>query len=216
MNINVEKAKAKFVYGLELRKIILDKVLFGILLLIFGMVTNVLLENYRNNLTKERFLLEQQLDAINNIKSAHDELVDIFDTATVGTHIKDKPISDEVKKQFQKKLDTFILQTNKFNVLFPKNFDRQMTFFVWSYSGSIDEVLNKWVSMSEEDRITNRTFVNETRKLFYDLCRESLGFDKETRSTDFVFEDWSFSKGSQYGSNAYYQTNFKNWQSMNR
>ena len=69
MNLDEEKEKARFVYRLELRKIIVDKMLFGVILVIFGMITNILIENYRSDLTKDQFLLEERLNAIKNIKS---------------------------------------------------------------------------------------------------------------------------------------------------
>ena len=58
-------------HKLELRRIVIEKVFFGILLLLGALFANVLLEGYKSNEVKERFLIEQRLESAREILSAH-------------------------------------------------------------------------------------------------------------------------------------------------
>jgi hypothetical protein len=210
MDIDLEKEKANFIYRLELKKIFFDKFLLGILLVAAGVAANILIENYRSNLTSQRFVLEQRLIAINQIKAAHDDLMDLFDDATRNTG-SSVPLTDKIITSYRNKCNYFCLQTNKFNAMLPIEFDHQMTYFAWLYTGAIREVLKKYSAMDENERIEHRLFINDVRQVFYRLCRESLGLGSKRLDREFTFEEWSFPQASQKGASAYYLTNFSTW-----
>jgi hypothetical protein len=119
MDLNDEKEKAKFIYGLELRKLVLDKCLFGLIIVLLGVLANVAFERYRSSLNEQRFLLEKRLEAIANIKAAFEEVIDLWDEYTLG----EAELPSDYKIRYKKSVDAFSAQSNKWNVLlkcFPK------------------------------------------------------------------------------------------------
>ena len=59
MRFLTEKEKAKLEHKFKIHQIILDKVLWGVVVVLFVFTTNYLLENYKAKLTSERFFLEE-------------------------------------------------------------------------------------------------------------------------------------------------------------
>ena len=86
MDIDLEKEKARYAYKLEMRKLVIDKVLIGIIVAVVGWQINIAFERYKNQLGTERFLLEKRLEAVSAVRNTYSQLHDMYiDLTTADT-----------------------------------------------------------------------------------------------------------------------------------
>nr|VFK29929.1 MAG: hypothetical protein BECKMB1821I_GA0114274_101260 [Candidatus Kentron sp. MB]VFK75002.1 MAG: hypothetical protein BECKMB1821H_GA0114242_101360 [Candidatus Kentron sp. MB] len=73
-NTDSEKNLAKYKHKLQLYRIILEKMLLAAILVIVVYIGNYYLEEHKNSLTTEKFLLESRLTALKELASTHSQL----------------------------------------------------------------------------------------------------------------------------------------------
>ncbi|MCP4269078.1 MAG: hypothetical protein GY777_26475 [Candidatus Brocadiaceae bacterium] len=209
MDLNDEKEKAKFIYKLELRKLLIDKMLFGAIIVLIGVSANIVLERYRSGLTQERYLIEKKFKAIHNIKASYEELFELFDSYTVDPDKYELP--NDHRKKYNQKYDAFVIEANKWNIVLPQEFEDKLNYLTWIHGGIDYKGVEVFRSMDWDARNKHRAFMSEVRKYFYNLCKETLGLENKMNEQVFILEEMSFSEASNIGAEAYYDKNYNNW-----
>jgi hypothetical protein len=197
-----EEESIKLEHKLEVRRILIDKLLLGIVLLILAFVTKLIIANYRSGLTQERFLLENRLSALKDIREAYSKLsLDFFNLANANKAERQQILADS-KKDF----DKFTNLTNNCLILFSKKFDKRIRFHYWIFQAPFYDQINitpdhlDFLSYIAED------FDNLTRTA---LWEETLGRKQIVDSSGFTFIDKENSKD-------FFVANFANWQSSQK
>jgi len=209
MDINQEKEKAKYIHKLKLRQLIIDKIFFGIIIVLIGLITNVIIEQYRSKLTEQRFILEKRLEAINSIKKAYEDMIDLYDTFTLESH---RALPENYEEQYDEKINNFFLQLSRWNVLFPKEFDYKLGNHGWIHLGIKAIGIDTFCKLKDKIRHKHRDFVEYLRRQFLSLCRTHLGLQIEKDQGQFTLEEWSYEKAQELGSKEYYNVNFEKWE----
>lgn len=111
--LDQEKEKLNFEHKLEIRRILIEKFLIAVILLIAAFLANMLVEKYKNNLIEKRFLLEKRLVAIDKLRGIYSELNIYFFRNAKMNDMTDKDWSD-----YNLKVLEFGNYFNKVSVLF--------------------------------------------------------------------------------------------------
>lgn len=194
-----EKQQALYIHKLEIRKIVLDKLLVGALVIIVGFAANFAIERYRVQSTKERFLLEKRLEAIQLITNAYMSMQNNFDSSMNKSYISD---GDKIK--LRKDVDDFISVWTQNCVILSEHFTLQMDFVTWNYIAlaSLDlEIMKQY-----------KEYFFDVYYKFYALTREELDLPEKSTLVSFEFLPWSVNKANDLGPQSYLEENFKQWQ----
>ncbi len=200
MTLQEEKEKAQFEHTLELKRILIEKVLLGVLIGIAVLGANFLLERFKSDLSRERFLLESRMAAIQALRDSYGSLHNHV------LHIaQDEPKEAEKRRAAHKaELEKFVMLVNRSSLLFPPGFNDAMAQQVW-----IHAAISKGAAMNVE----RWQFLAEVSNCFEEITRlvvteEALG----TRLTGFQLEMWSAEEIDTKGSGAYFDANYEKWQ----
>ena len=208
MDINLEKEKAKYIHKLDLRRLIVDKILFGMIIVLIGLIANVIFEQYRSKLIEQRFILEKRLEAINSIKEAYEDMHNLWDIFTL---MNETTLPKNYKEIYKEKINNFLLQSNRWNILFPKEFDDNLTYYAWIHSAIDESDIVNYLIIPKELLNRHRTFLVCLRGQFLSLCREYLGLQDEEDTDQFKLVEWSYEEAVGRGSGEYYALNFERW-----
>jgi len=210
MKSDFDKEEAKYLHKLELRKIVIDKLLFGVLIALIGLVANIVLENYRSDLAKQKFILEKQFEAIREISDAYDDLYRLWDDFTLNLNSNDLP-GDYWAKSLEKE-NIFYEKYNKWTMALPVEFDRHMEQFLWLHSGIRFLWNDRFRAMDDQEIFEHKKFLGACRHRFLRICRGIIGIQDKKLANEFILEEWSYSKAEPLGAEVYYFANFNKWQ----
>ena len=200
MSGEAEKQHALYMHKLEVRKLVLDKLLIGVLILAVGFAANFTIERYRVQSTKERFLLEKKLEAIQQISQSYFSMHNTFDTMMLNVYLNDGHY-----KKMQSQIDDFINVWTHNSVILSAYFTQQM-----------DYVTRIYIALSGMDLETMRnyrTFFFDVYSKFYALTKKELGLPQESTDVTFDFVEWSVEKADALGADKYLEENFNQWKS---
>jgi hypothetical protein len=76
MTLDEEKLKLDYEHRLQAQRIVIEKGLLGILLAIAVLAANMLIENFKSDLSRQRFLLESRLVALQALRESYSVLSD--------------------------------------------------------------------------------------------------------------------------------------------
>jgi len=211
MDINLEKEKAKYIHKLELRRLIIDKILFGVIIVLIGLAANFILEQYRSKLTKQRFILEKRLEAINSIKEAYEDMHNLWDVFTLTCNKVPPALPVNYKEQYEEKINNFLLQSNRWNLLFSKEFGDKLGYYVWIHTAANYMDIKNFCRLKEEVRNKHRAFIVYLHEQFLSLCQAYLGLQGEKGQVQFTLEEWPHEKADRLGAVKFYEVNFEKW-----
>lgn len=200
MELSDEKEKAQFAHKLEIKRIIIDKLLIGVIIFLCGFAANIALENYRNKLTTQKFFLEKKLDAIQAVSDAYSKMYDEYDRFTIQAYEKPNKQPKNINYNL-KSVDDFIIVSTRWSSVLSKEFCNQLNYYSWIYS-AFDEL---------ENAKKYRSFIFDLDQKFHLLCRKELGLQTVQSQDEFALESWSFQQGHSKGAEAYLEVNFENW-----
>jgi hypothetical protein len=196
MDIEMEKQKLKYAFRLDMKKMIVDKLLLGLVILTVGFFANMAIERYRSSLTEAKFLLEKRLEAVQAICKAYSDMFNTYDEATVVR----KPVK-KVKERFVRQTSSFQESATRWGVTLSKEFSLQLNYFAWIY-----------IALQEHlDTEKYRDFVFDLNEHFHLLCRREIGTEKGMEPGGFSFERWTFRQGETEGALAFLEVNYRKW-----
>lgn len=198
MTIEPDKQKALFTHKLEIRKLIYDKVLFGLIILVIGFMANLLIEQYRSKSIKDRFILEKRLEAVQNISRAYMKMHNAFDNLSLQTEMDagDHYLLENVTQEF-------ISDWTEWGIILSGDFRSKLDYLTWIYIGL--------GSYSLPELKKYRPFLIELYYKFISMCNQELGFSKTSGQPSFQFVEWSVFKADTLGAQAFLEANYQKW-----
>ncbi|MBI4632693.1 MAG: hypothetical protein HY742_02210 [Deltaproteobacteria bacterium] len=196
MDIEMEKEKLRYALRLDIRRMIVDKLLLGLVIIAVGFFANIALEKYRSGLTEAKFLLEKRLEAVQAICGAYSDMFNTYDEATVG----EEP-AKKAKEKFIRQTSSFQQLSTRWNATLSKEFCLQLNYFEWIY-----------IALQEHlDTKKYRNFIFDLNDHFHSLCKREIGSEKGIPSGEFTFERWTFQQGETKGARAFLKVNYEKW-----
>jgi hypothetical protein len=201
MTLQEEKEKALFEHRLEMRRVLIEKVLLGVLIGIAALLANVLMERFKSDLSQERFLLEARMAAVKDLRESYSSLNNYV------LRVKDETKPAEVTKLRK----AHAAELEKFGNLINRS--------GWLFSSeSADAVARHGYIHTAISR--GKPIVDASQWQF--LAEISDNFDAVTRvmlweqssksgPTGFELEAWSFEEVNAKGSAAYFDANYEKW-----
>ena len=201
MDIDLEKEKARYIHKLEIRKLIIDKMFLGVIILAIGFVGNMYFETYRSQLSDQRFEYEKKLEAINAVRSAFAKMYQNFNS------FSDIDTTPELPKdygdKFNRSIDNVIYTTNSVDVLLSPSLEHEVEFNIWIYTAFHYQDVAK----SHE----YRDFASYLFDQFMESCKIEVGKLSKHSKKRFQFEEWPWEKTDSLGSEAFLDANFNKW-----
>lgn len=173
-----EREKIEFEHRLKKRRIILDKALWAVVVVILGITANVVFENYKAGLVRERFFLERRYDAVQSIQDAFGDLFLNFDKFTV--YSKQFEIPPDYKEHYRRALYNFIKVTNESSILLSEDCDRSAQYLILIFSGFFEKDVAKCRKYKE--------FGSDVGGWFMDNLLTDLGFKSTKKQDDYDYK----------------------------
>ncbi len=200
MDKNIEIEKIKFSHKLEVRRILLEKLLLGVLIALIGFVANVLFENYRDKLSQDRFLLEKRLDAVQKIRKAYDKMHSTFMEWTIDNNLH---LPDDYKNKYNEILADFTTVANSNTILISKEFTKQINAVLWIYQAfNYTDIANG---------TKYRFFAKDINEAFNHACKKELELNIPENQKIFEFKRASWFEAEQSGAPAFMENNYNEW-----
>lgn len=198
-----DQAKALFVHRLELRKLVVDKILLGLVVLVLGFMANLLLERYKSQSIQERFLLEKRLEAVQNVSQAYMGMHNAFDRITLQPALAaDDPARLEQATQ------AYIDAWTEWGIILSRTFRLQQDYITWIYLG---------LQFSDlETMKRHRSFLFDLYYAFNALAREELDLQEEQQGKPFPFVEWSAQQADSLGAQEYLRASLESWKLSTR
>ena len=198
-----EQKKIYLEHRLQVRRIILEKFIIGLIILVGGFVANKAIETYRDRLTTQKFFLEKKLEAIQSVSDAYSKMLNEYDRFSLQAYER-TPSSAGVISYDRKHLDTFLLASTRWSSVLSREFCDQMNYYSWIYC-AFDDLNNAK---------QYRKFIFDIDQRFHALCRKELGLQTDVNSSGFELEKWSYQRVHKDGAEAYAKANFEKWQRL--
>lgn len=198
-----EKEKLEYQHTLELRKVLIDRLFLGVLLLLFTFGINILIENHRNELIKKNFIIQKKYDAMLILRESFDELHATYSYWTLNNY---KYLPNDHNNQFDKLLSELERKTNSINVLFSDQFNKNLEHFYWIYIGLRAQGIEKSAKYN--------LFMSDIREAFEAICRKEVGIDNNLNNHVFSVIPMAKEEVFKQGSYRMFQVNYfawKNW-----
>lgn len=206
MDIEEEKEKIRFQNKFEMKKLFIDKLLFSILIIIAGFVVNIVIENYRNHLTTQRFLLEQKFMAVNDVRKSFDNMHRVI--MEYSRHDPLRTLPDNFSVKLEEAVQNYITIGNGWGVVFTPKFNKALENYLWIY-----RALNK---TDPSKNVVYRDFLVDLHKSFNSDCRKEIDVITEKDEAVFEFKELSFSEVSEKGLGYFFDINYNQWKNLKR
>ena len=132
MTFEEELEKAKYEHRLEIQRIVIDKVLFGIALLLLGAVINFGVEAYKSDEVEKKFRLEQQYKAAIELQQYAGSMLSNYSRSiAVQYDHKDFAVAHE------RLLESYVKSSNSVSFFFGEEFARANQLMVHMHLGLI-------------------------------------------------------------------------------
>ncbi len=202
MTLDEEREKANHAHNLEVKRILLDKLLFGVLIVLTGLIANMIFEGYKSDLAKTQFLLERRLEALKDLrvsfsKLSHHAFAEAFDAGAPQA------------EAYAQEVGAFFHLINRWAFLFSEDFNRDLTHHAWIHQAiaapDVKLTQEHWgfiVDVAEAFDTATRTALNV----------EVLGTPPQSQSKQFKIQVWKSEDVRTKGTAQFFQDNFNTWQ----
>lgn len=206
MTLDEEKLKVMYEHRLQVWRIVIEKGLLGILLGLAVLAANMLIEDFKSDLSRQRFMLESRLTALQDLRESY---------SLLSNHLwhlarEDKATSEKrLLPAYGKDVDKFIQLANKWSPLFSASFNKAIEQHVYTHTavsqGNVKVTREHWHFLSD----VFDDFDHVTRAA---LWEETLGVRSPVEGRRFELEAWSFDDVNNKGTKAFFDANFDKWQ----
>ena len=136
MTLDEEKSKIRLEHRLETRRIILDKLLFGLVFVGLGLLGSYALDSYKAREAARQFFLEQRYNAVKETSIAFSGFTQAFFDMTVDV-CKSGGATNEQRNNVRTKLPNVVRTLNNSQVLFDESYIQGVDSVVNLFSGMI-------------------------------------------------------------------------------
>lgn len=206
MDLNSEKKKAIYLHKLELVRLIIDRLLLGLVLGVIGFGFNLALEDHKKKQIEHQFYLERKLEAVNSIREAYIKAYNTYYWTTISDKDKAKSIlfRGEPDTEYYNTILNLGLAVNRYNILLSRYF------FELSTANTI--VLEGIYYKEPIKRIEYREFVHHISDVFSNQAQVELGLPSELQENQsFPFEKFDFEQIHTKGAPYFLDINFEKW-----
>jgi len=193
---DIEIRKIQLEHKYQVRRLWLDKILLGLIIGVVVFFASMYMENFKNTLNKDRFLLESRLTALKEIRDKYSELSS--DYYYLSKAKEDE--KEQIRIAYKGRLDVFMATLNKWSILFSDKFARQVEFHYWSHQAPAHDKYNLKPEHTEYGSYMFDDFDNLTRIA---LWEETLGESPKGYGL-ITFED-------KEDIGDFFETNYKSW-----
>lgn len=200
---DVELAKIALEHKLSVKRMVIDKVLLGLLVGLAGVAANLLIENFKARTTEAQFFLEQRHAAATNFRKTLSEIVRESLRQTEFPCTLDPSSRDIDRAPILKAVSIAVDQLDSSSLLFSRD-----------YLERVDRVLNIFGGVAAKDvKITcnHRLFFLELADYATYLTRQEVSLDRPSRWNGFVPAIVSREELEHMGSIEYQELNFQKW-----
>ncbi|MFH0957461.1 MAG: hypothetical protein V1897_02040, partial [Pseudomonadota bacterium] len=206
MDLDTEKEKAKYLHKLELVRLIIDRLLIGLILVAIGFGFNLALEDYKRKQIEHQFYLERKLEAVNSIREAYIKAFNTYYWTTISDKDKAKSLlfRGEPDTEYHNTIVNLGLAVSKYNILLSRYFFDLAT---------ANTIMLEGIYYKEPlKRIEYREFVYHLAQVFSNQSRIELGLSPELEANEsFPFETFKFEEIHTKGSPHFLDINFEKW-----
>lgn len=205
MNLKEEKEKELYSHKLEVRRILLNKLLLALVIAIIAFAGKIYLEDYRADLVQRRFLLENRLTGLKNIRTAYSCLV----RNMIYCINLDPKRKLEIHSEYQNALAKFLDVGNQWTMLFSDRIGRLLRYHAWIH----ESVAYEHVHLDKSHYL----FLGEIFEHFDQITRialweETFGVENKQLKTSFEFEEWNTEKIKESGPKEFFTVNKNKWE----
>ncbi len=197
-----EDRKLLLDHRLRVRRLLLDRLLIGLLLVILGFVSSHLLENYKTQSTQSRFFLEKRLGAASDIRAKLGTVTGAYFAASAAP-CQGRPINPKEVLALRAALAQFVEALNASALLLSTD-----------YSNSANRVAKVFAGVAAEPMAVpcdSREFVSELADFLTHLTRQQLGLADRITWKGFVPVAMSIEEMNQIGAAEYFRRNLQAW-----
>ncbi len=192
-NLLDEKLKLKY----DIIKIVIDKLLIGIIIVVTVLAGNIWLENYKNILTKDRIFYEKKYEVINKMVLSYKDLTNEISRMTMDTSAK-------YNISYFDKFQNHLTQASPY---LSDSLSKELEKYLWLLSPNFGEIkiLPQHAAYLE--------FIDDR---FDCLIKKELDERYILKKDEYNLINMSYIECTKIGSREYFKRNFENWIEFNK
>lgn len=191
--------QTKYSFKLDVVKIIIDKLLIGLIIVAAGFLANKYIEDYRSKLTVQKFLMDKKLEAIQSISESYSYLFSTFDKYSLENNGNKLP--DNYNEQYEQSADKLIEASNRWAPLLSDDYNKQIEYYIW--------ILTAFKDVSKAKPY--RDFISDLDQKFKLMCAREIRSEKLSTNEDFSFNNWTRNDIESKGVEVFFTENFNKW-----
>jgi hypothetical protein len=200
-------AKIRLEHRLTVRRMVIDRVLLGLLVGLAGLVANLLVENFKTAATESQFFMQQRHIAATNFRQKFSRILSESLRQTEFPCLLD-PSKRTSRSSLMEAVAAAVDQIDSSSLLFSR-----------TYLDRVDSVLNVFGGAAAEEvviKCEHRLFFAELADYVTHLTRQEVLLDRTSNWNGFVPEPVSREALERMGSIKYHNLNFQKWATLRK
>jgi hypothetical protein len=207
MTLSEDKEIAVFSHRLTVRRILIDKLFLGLLLVILGIRANFFIEKYKAKMTSQQFFSEKKLFVVMDIREKYSELTKSFYGITKNFCEKKYWIPVEIQSYLDTTKEMAHLVNTKSILLSTKSIDAAAC-VINLHEGVTTRKLNEWCDY--------RKFISDISDYFTFVLRLEINPEESIKESVFKPVIKDIDEIDAMGVESYFDMNLKKWQESNK
>lgn len=184
----------------ELIKIVIDKLLIGVIIVIVGVVGNAWLENYKNELIKKKTFYDKKYDMLNNMQISYKEMTD-----EVFTYIDNANNTNTTKLAYtNNSVKNFQKNATKVTPYISRDFSDKLEKYIWLYGVDLNKL---------NDVVQYADFFEFLENAFDEMIKHELD-NSYVVTSKFEFVNMSYSEAKNIGPTKLFLQNYEKWKQL--
>jgi hypothetical protein len=205
MSVREEKAKLDYSHRLEMRRMLIDKLLIGALIVLTGLIANMVVEGYKSEMTKSQFLLDKRLTALKEMRVVYSRLTKHANDLIYSTKPDARP---EFLKEYSKDVVAFIDIGNAWGFLFSERFNNDVNRYLWIHEAAASAQITITKEHEEFVDAISAAFDLSTKTA---LTVEVFGSPEPPQAGYFHVNEWAPDRIHKDGLDKFFLENFAKW-----
>lgn len=202
LSLDEQKQLAAFDHRLQLKRIWIEKVLFALLIVLFTLSGNIIIEKYKRTEEISQFLLNGRLIALQDIRAKFSTL-----THRMGHQVEHQVLTPLDRETYIQDIKDFRDSVNKSSLLFPHTFSDIADKHAW---------IHMHAARSGPLELKYQPFLDDLFQDFDVLSRRALfGETPDSKSSEkpvfFTFEAWDEKRLGREGLKKFWDSTYNQW-----
>ena len=199
--------KIRLKHRLTVKRMIIDRVLLGLLVGLAGLVANLIVENYKIAATESQYFMQKRHIAATDFRNTFSKIVSESLRQTEFACLLD-PSKRTSRYPLRETVSAAVVQIDSSSLLFSR-----------TYLNRVDRVLNIFGGAAAEEvviKCEHRLFFLELADYLTHLTRQEVSLDQARSWNGFVPEPVSREALERMGSIKYHDLNFQKWVALRK